>query len=130
MLKFIRLKSGEDIIAHVQANKESRAYQLIHPLTINYNYGESTEAFFLTLTPWISPSLCPSQKFHISSLEFQTVSEPSAKLSMLYYATIERAYRMLDDPNKDESDVMDNVTEDERKEFNDFLSDFLAKKPN
>lgn len=118
LIKFIRLNTNEDLISVV--SHEKTIIQLQNPLVINFDPTMK----YIMLVPWVSPSFVNEQTFYIKTSEIVTMSEPSTKLISLYYATLEAIWKPIS-LQHEEHDPLNDISDEEKKAFQDYLKDYL-----
>lgn len=86
MVKFIRMNTGEDIIAEIVKCSEDNedAYILVNPLKVLYTISE-TKGVSIALMQWVFPRICDKQEFTIYSNDIITMCSPSKQMSIYYW---------------------------------------------
>jgi hypothetical protein len=138
MIKFIRMNTGEDIIAElVKHNQEDEeCYVLINPLKILYSVSQSQGGVSIALMQWIFPRICDKQEFPVYSNDIITMCSPSKQMETYYWNVLNKFDDMgfvlapsnrnaMEQMYEDEDDDEDEVepTEEELEYINKMLDE-------
>jgi len=90
-IKFIRMNTGEDIIAQIVKpdQDDEEYYVLINPLKILYTMSE-TQGISIALMQWIFPRICDSQEFPVYSNDIITMCSPSKQMQTYYWNVLNK----------------------------------------
>lgn len=135
-VKFIRMNTGEDIIAELISHKndDDEFYVLVNPLKIIYTISESHGGISIALMQWIFPRICDKQEFPVYSNDIITMSSPSKQMETYYWNVLNKFDNMgllLAPTNKNavqydtEEDDEDEIepTEEEMEYINKMLDE-------
>ena len=88
--KFLRLKTGDDIICEVVEIEEDNEhyYMVINPLKIVYVPSQSGY-MSMAFMPWVFPSLCDNNEFVIHYDDVLMISDSSKKMNDYYWDSID-----------------------------------------
>lgn len=120
---FIRMVTGEDLIADIVWNDDSVSF--VNPMKIVYLVGDSTNSIKLSLVQWVFPRICQDQEFVINSDDILTMAPLTEELLEYYLDTIEQT-------SKFENIIVEsykNESNDQEEEINsdDDLIDLIEK---
>lgn len=89
-VKFIRINTGEDVIAQIVEINENNnvSFMFIKPLKILYSIGNRPGFLQISLMEWIFSKICEKQEFIISPDDVITIAEPKKELISYYWDTI------------------------------------------
>lgn len=111
VLTFIRLTSGEDIIAElVGVNSQLGLCTITNPMKVLYIPGKHPGSVILTLIHWIFPKVSESKDFTIQDSHIIATAKPSHVLSQYYY-------RILIENEEDQYVISPEATNDSKKPF-------------
>lgn len=85
---FIRMITGEDLIADVVWNDDSVCF--INPMKILYVLGEAPGTLKLSLIQWVFPKICRDQEFIINTEDILTMAPLSDELLEYYLDSVDR----------------------------------------
>jgi len=125
-VKFIRLKTGDDVIAEVvEVGEDDQIdYMLINPLKVVYVPSTSGSDYLqIAFMPWVFPSICIDQDFYISSDDILTIGDITEKMISYYWKNIDY---FLKKDSKGEEVINEPETEDTNEELKDILSKLLS----
>lgn len=83
MIKIIRLKTGEDIIAFIE--KKNDMVQLSHPLSIFIKFDEKLKTQQLYMSYWLPVNLVIENKAEISISDVLLILEPKKEFKDYYF---------------------------------------------
>lgn len=93
-VKFIRLKTGEDIICEVVTttletddNKEVW-YTVVNPLKVAYIASQHEGYLQISFMPWVFPKICDFQEFIIRDEDVLFISEVTEKMNTYYWENL------------------------------------------
>jgi len=97
-IKFIRMNTGEDVLAELVTKKmqsaDSSAWKdfhfLINPLKVVYGLTPKKDGVIITLAQWVMDSICTTQEFSVDSKDILLIAEPSQEILQYYHDAIER----------------------------------------
>ena len=134
-IKFIRMNTGEDVIAEIVKHKEDDEdlYVLINPLKILYTMNQSSGGVAIALMQWIFPRICDKQEFPVYSSDIITMCDPSEQMETYYWKTLNKFddmgfdlattnKRMMDQYDEDDEDNYE-PTEEDLEEINEMLNE-------
>ena len=84
-IMFIRLSSGEDILAEVTKSKKNRVV-VNNPTKIVYLLGKHPGSIMLSLVEWIFSKVCTTQSFNLDRKDVQIICTPSDELIQYYWS--------------------------------------------
>lgn len=89
--KFLRLKTGDDIISEVVELQEDdqHFYMLINPLKATYLPSGTTGYLSIAFMPWVFPRICDNQQFVIHYDDVLILSDVSEKMNDYYWDSID-----------------------------------------
>lgn len=88
-VKFVRMTTGEDLIAEVIQDNDEKCI-MINPLKIVYLLGERPGSMMLSLIEWIFPRICSKQEFEIFTSDIITIAEPSNDIVHYYLNSLSK----------------------------------------
>lgn len=123
-VKFIRMQSGEDLIAEVSevhVDNEENYYIFDNPMKVIYT---STKEGYLSvsLMQWVFHHICEDQSFIIYMSDVITTSTPTESMIEYYWSTVLYNEEHLKQTKAD-SDISYDVIDD--NEGTELLTDFL-----
>ena len=88
--KFIRLKSGDDIVAEAfETSDDTGDYiTVINPLKAIYIPSASTGYLQIAFMPWVYPRICDTQEFNIRKEEVLLYQDVSEKMNEYYWENL------------------------------------------
>lgn len=140
-VKFLRLNTGEDIIAytlHVKKDDlEDEHYIIDMPLKVIYSTNENRNMLLsISLMQWVFSRMTDTEEFKLSSKDVLLCSNASSHMTDFYYETVhdievmkeqvEKAKKRENQPEAEE-DFMDYMDESEGLEM---LQEMLEKTKN
>jgi hypothetical protein len=135
-LKFIRLVSGEDIVA--ETIEEDGKFILINPLKIVYAINELSGMMSISLMQWIFPKITESQDFVLDKSTIIVRSEPSSSMIKYYFKTLKRyeeeemnytkKKNQVDYPEEDNIDKLPELNKEELDEIEQLMKDITEGK--
>lgn len=118
-IKFIRLNTGEDIIAQIVETKEKNdlSFLLINPLKVVYTIGNNPMYLQISMMEWVFSRLCETQEFKVNSRDILTIAKPSDHMVTYYWDTLEafvkRKLKQTQDKLEDSISELAEIDEDE-----------------
>ena len=113
-VQFIRLVTGEDIIAdvtHVQSD-DNNYYILNNPLKVVYLTGSKSGILSISLMQWVFWRICDAQEFTIYPEDVLTLAKPSDSMQGYYWKSIEHFTEMKETLNQRTEFDMSNEEDD------------------
>lgn len=88
--KFLRLKTGDDLIAQVveMGLDEDYVYNLISPLKVLYMQTSKPGYIQIAMVPWVLPRICEDPEFTIDPSDVLLLSNASPTMNEYYWETI------------------------------------------
>lgn len=90
-LKFLRLVTGEDLIALLH-QIDDKTFKIINPLKLVYTLGEKPGVIVMGFVHWIFPEVQKTQEYVLKSSDILTIAEPSEHIEVYYHESL----KMLD----------------------------------
>ena len=91
VVKMIRLKTGEDIIA--QVSDDGICYQVFDAMSVSVEYkGKATR---IAMTYWLPVQLIKNQPVDLQYADILTTMDPNDDLIEYYEGTVERFHELL-----------------------------------
>lgn len=89
--KFIRLKTGDDIIAECYEYSDDTGdyITVINPLKVIYVPATASGYMQVAFIPWIYPRICDMQEFNIAKQEVLLYHDVSEKMNEYYWDSVE-----------------------------------------
>lgn len=118
-VKFIRLCTGEDLIAVVMDvdNGEEQYYVISNPMKLLYTTSTNPGYLAVSLMQWVFHRVCEEQNFTIYSQDVLTIGTPTDKMTSYYWDCVEHFASKHQDGVRfgdDENEGFDDITEDEK----------------
>ena len=94
LVKFIRLKTGDDIICEVvttaieSEDKKETWYTVINPLKVSYIKSELIGYLQISFIPWVFPKICDFQEFTIRDEDVLFITEVAEKMNNYYWENL------------------------------------------
>lgn len=152
-VKFIRLGTGEDIIAELVEFKatDEHYYVLNNPMKIVYTAGLAPGMISVMLMNWIFPRISDSTEFVIYPQDIITMGNTTREMTQYYYEQLEKMTSLkisvgakeimerlpqkgkptLEDFEEEENDYTEEeYTEEEMEEVRRMLEDIKSNKGN
>jgi hypothetical protein len=135
ILKFIRMNTGEDIIAEItkQNDSDEEFFILINPMKILYSISQTHGGVSIALMQWIFPRICDKQEFPVYSSDIVTMCNPSEQMQTYYWNILNkldgmgnRNYMEDEDEDYEEDDV--EPTEEELEYINKMINEIKTGK--
>lgn len=140
-VKFLRLNTGEDIIAytlHVKKDDfEDEHYLVDMPLKIVYSTNEDRNMLLsISLMQWVFTKISDSEEFKLSAKDVLLCSNASSHMTDFYYETIHEIELMKEKvdkmkkkfPSNEVDESMDYMDENEGLEMLQDLLEMTKKK--
>lgn len=89
-IKFIRMNTGEDLLAEVVTDVKDEKYIIINPLKLVYLLGERPGSMMLSLIEWVFPRICSNQQFEVYTSDVITVADPSDDIVDYYFNALDK----------------------------------------
>lgn len=83
-VKFIRMNTGEDLLAEVTVDDKDEKCILVNPLKLVYLLGEKPGSMMLSLIEWIFPRVCSKQEFEVYTSDIITIANPTTDIVDYY----------------------------------------------
>jgi hypothetical protein len=106
-VKFVRLVTGEDVIAevsYVESSKDSY-YILNNPLKVVYIPNPKSGSLSITLMQWIFWKLCEDQEFILFPKDILLVKQASVGIEEYYITSLENYADSMEKLDKQDSDI-------------------------
>jgi hypothetical protein len=89
--KFIRLKTGDDIIAEAFETGDATGdyITVINPLKAMYVPATSTGYLQIAFMPWVYPRICDQQEFNIKREEVLLYQDVTDNMNEYYWESVE-----------------------------------------
>lgn len=141
-IRFIRLKTGEDLVAKIESENNGKVYVLTHPMRLMYMLDTSnptSKSFGLTLQPWVYPSITTQDSFEIPWVDIQTMAKCSRTLLRMFNKAIDYYYGPFEEKEvnispkpvkkkeEKEEDVLEIISETDRQNVESFVSESLQR---
>lgn len=132
-IKFIRMNTGEDIIAEIVKYSEDNEdlYVLVNPLKVLYTISE-THGVSIALMQWVFPRICDKQEFPVYSNDIITMCSPSKQMTTYYWNVLNKfSIPKLSKHEEEEDDYeFDDVepTDEELEYINKMLDEIKSGK--
>lgn len=125
-VKFIRLVTGEDLIAEVtQVEAEKEAYYILsNPLKVVYLTGSKPGILSISLMQWVFWRICEDQQFTIYPEDVLTIGEPTANMEDYYWTSVEHFSSSKEKLNK-QTEFADAELDDEEADTNEMLDSIM-----
>jgi hypothetical protein len=129
-IMFLRLSSGEDIIAKVEHNKTSKRYKIIDPLKIVYATSKNPGYISIAFMQWVFYKLCDAQNFDLKETDVLLAGNPSKDVMRYYSQTLshfednEQSAGVNFISNSEDVDDMGHISPEETLEM---LESYLEK---
>jgi hypothetical protein len=120
-VKFIRLVTGEDLVADVtEVESSEEAYYIVNnPMKIVYLSSSKPGVLSISLMQWVFTRICDEQSFTIYPEDILTAKKASDSMEDYYWTSVEHFTRNKDkfhkqtefDDNEDndQSDLIDSI---------------------
>lgn len=89
-VKFIRMNTGEDLLAEVFPDDKDEKYTIINPLKLVYLIGERPGSMMLSLIEWIFPRICDKQEFEVFTSDVLTIGIPTDDMIKYYFDSLSK----------------------------------------
>lgn len=89
-VKFIRMNTGEDLLAEVVTDDKDEKYIIINPLKLVYLLGERPGSMMLSLIEWVFPRICSNQQFEVYTSDVITLANPSDDIVDYYFNALSK----------------------------------------
>jgi hypothetical protein len=125
-VKFVRLVTGEDIIAevtHVESDTEAY-YVLSNPLKVVYMSGSKAGILSVSLMQWVFWRICEEQQFTIYPEDVLTVAKPTDHMEEYYWSSVDHFSESKEKLNK-QTQFEDAELDDEPGESSEFLESIM-----
>lgn len=117
-VKFIRLVTGEDIIAETTIVDDNQ-YVLSSPMKVIYTFSKDNMGYMtLSLSKWILNSLCDDTNIKLKDKDVLLYNDASSSIVEHYFQTIEH-YK--NDFNDDFNDDFDQDNDDDISALEDLI---------
>ena len=120
--KFIRLKSGDDLVAEAfETGDDSGDYiTVINPLKAIYVPSTVTAYLQIAFMPWVYPRICDIQEFNIKREEVLIYQDVTDKMNEYYWENLEQYLSNKRDYTEDKQEE-EPVSEETLQEMIDLL---------
>ena len=119
-VQFVRLNSGEDIIAEVTQVQmdESTHYVLHNPMKIIYQIGGPRTSLSISLMQWVFSRICETQDFIIYPNDILTMNKTTESMEDYYWESVDHFTRskeklekntVFDDPVEEQNDLLAEI---------------------
>ena len=115
-LKFIRLKTGDDVISQVMELTEDNitVYMLISPLKVVYIPSQKGMAYLqVAFMPWVFTRICSEQEFMIHAEDIMTMANVSEQMTEYYWNNVEYFTGSGEEPYNEEDLKQEEVVHEE-----------------
>lgn len=126
--KFLRLKTGDDVISEVveTEDEEGVTYILFNPLKVIYLPMESAGTLSIAFMPWVFPRICDEQEFILYDEDVLLITPVSEKMNIYYWETVDSyIHRENEHTVEDEPEPME---EEEQELYNDIMDKLGIKR--
>jgi hypothetical protein len=128
--KFIRLVTGEDLIANCFINDETRCVDIESPMKVVITRSTNSGKTILMMMPWLPLEIVSDEYATLKFEDILTIVQPKDSFLEYYKNTIEEYGQMNDD---DEDDLFNDMTEedihmDEEDEITQVMESLAASK--
>lgn len=113
-VKFIRLNTGEDLIAEILEVKddEKSYYVFVNPLKVVYTMSTTNSGILsVGLMQWVLNRICEEQQFNIYPEDVLTMATPTDDLIEYYFGCVDHFMinkKQLDDQTEFEDEALDD----------------------
>lgn len=123
-VKFIRLNTGEDIIAytlHVKKDDiEDEHYIVDMPLKVIYSTNENRNMLMsISLMQWVFSRMTDSEEFKLASKDVLLCSNASSHMTDFYYETVHEIDQMKEQVEKIKNKASDSQIEEDFMDYMD-----------
>lgn len=108
--KFIRLVTGEDLIANCFINDETRCVDIESPMKVVITRSTNSGKTILMMMPWLPLEIVSDEYATLKFEDILTIVQPKASFLEYYMNTIE-SYREMDE--EDDDDLFGEMDEDD-----------------
>lgn len=108
-IKFIRLVTGEDIIAEIQPVDEKNCI-IINPMKILYA-STGTGHMSISLMQWVFMKISTHQQFDLPLINILTSTIPTESLTTYYLETVDQFFNKTNDSEEDEEEYFEGEDE-------------------
>jgi hypothetical protein len=109
-LKFLRLNTGEDIIAEFY-QQDNGQYKILNPLKILYMMNENTGMVAISLVHWIFPKISETVAYDLKQESILLISNASIHMTGYYYSMLTKTKEKKEYEDSDYDDDEDIVDE-------------------
>jgi len=122
--KFIRLKTGDDIIAEAfETGDDTGDYiTVINPLKAMYVPATSTGYLQIAFMPWVYPRICDQQEFNIKREEVLLYQDVTDNMNEYYWESVDHYLAAkrekvedIQEEEKIDEEVLEELLEEIRK---------------
>ena len=130
-VQFVRLNTGEDLIAEVtQVQNDDNTHYILHnPMKVVYQIGGARASLSVSLMQWVFSRICENQDFIIYPTDILTMNKTTGDMEDYYWESVDHFVRskeklekntVFDDPVEEQNDLLSEIqtlikTTDKRK---------------
>lgn len=120
-VKFVRMVTGEDIVAEVVSieTDTENYYILNNPMKVVYLSTTKSSSLSISLTQWIFWRICDKQEFTIHPKDILVVNDVSIAMEDYYWSSMEHFESYKEELLNSDTDSSDEVLLTEKLEDND-----------
>jgi hypothetical protein len=121
-VKFLRLNTGEDIIAELY-QQDNGEYKILNPLKILYTMNEKTGMLAISLMHWIFPKISETIEYDLKQESIVLTSNASIQMTEYYYSmlTKTKAKQEYEDSDYDEYEDEEDIADEDLEYVKDKL---------
>lgn len=126
-IKFIRMNTGEDLLAGITYLDDKKIFKLENPLRVIYAiHPKDTGRLIVTLTDWVFPHVCESKEFYIKSSDIVTTGNPNQSILSYYKESVtKKRFSMVDTSLTEDNEASDleEMTQNELQVLDDLMKE-------
>lgn len=115
-VRFIRLVTGEDIIAEMKPLVVDNRVVIVNPLKIVYAFGEKSGTITIGLVQWIFAEVANIDSIPIKQSDILVISEPTNEMKHSYWQSLKKlensfSFEFINKSKSKEEDMQEDLLE-------------------